>query len=166
MIHSPKAKTRFLLIMGFVGAQVGAFVGKEVNEQVGIAIFFICYLVFLIGSLRYAKEKGYSTMWGMLGILQFAGFVVLWLLPDRINPEGQEKWKRGKHYALKFMGVVMLFTAITNFPDDVENRLPSMSTGEQVWFVVVSVLWITASIWLILRKRKSVVEMDTQRAQV
>ncbi len=153
---------RSLLITGFVGGGIGAFVGKEIKEEVGIAIFILGCLMFILGCFWYAKEKGYSRLWGILGFLWVTGLLVLWLFPDRTTMEGQEKWKIWKYYAQKFVGMLMLFTVITNFPDDVENKLPRMSTGEQVWFVFVSIIWITVSTWLILRKRKIVIEVDNQ----
>lgn len=39
--------------------------------------------VWLIGCAIYAKSKGYSPLWGGLGVLFVLGLGILWALPDR-----------------------------------------------------------------------------------
>jgi len=50
-----------------------------------LGIFFIALsLVALIwGCSSYAKGKGYNQFWGLLGVLNLLGFLVLFFFPDR-----------------------------------------------------------------------------------
>jgi hypothetical protein len=42
-----------------------------------------CFVVFIWGCVELAKAKGYHPIWGMLGILQLIGLIILIVLPNK-----------------------------------------------------------------------------------
>jgi hypothetical protein len=55
-------------------------VGLIVLCEIGIAVGGI---LLIIGLCFYAKAKGHSALWGLLGLLSCIGLLVLAVLPDK-----------------------------------------------------------------------------------
>jgi hypothetical protein len=86
MLKEYKRTTNIGIATGFVLFPLGRYLASSESESLrvlGWAIFLIGVGFFVWGSSQYAKGKGRSPYWGVLGILYPLGFVVLFFLPDR-----------------------------------------------------------------------------------
>lgn len=52
-------------------------------------VSFIGFVVFVIGCYYYAKGKGRSGLWALIGVLSLIGFIILLVLPDKSNGQAQ-----------------------------------------------------------------------------
>lgn len=54
-------------------------------ESGGLAAFLsvLGFVLFIWGCCSYAKGKGHSGWWGLLGLLWILGLIILFFLPDR-----------------------------------------------------------------------------------
>jgi hypothetical protein len=77
-------------IPGIILQVVGQFMrGNPENGTVG-ALVLVVGTVLLIGGLAmYAKAKGRSLAWGLMGFLSLIGLIVLALLKDHA-PDGRQ----------------------------------------------------------------------------
>jgi hypothetical protein len=50
--------------------------------------WLVALVLWVIGCMRYAQSKGYSSLYGFLGILTICGLLVLVLLPNKWVEEG------------------------------------------------------------------------------
>lgn len=52
-------------------------------------VSFIGFVVFALGCYYYAKSKGRSGLWAILGIFSLIGFIILLVLPDKSEVKSQ-----------------------------------------------------------------------------
>ena len=49
---------------------------------------FVGVILLIIGLCFYAKAKGYSPVWGLLGLLSCIGLLILAVMPDKTKGQG------------------------------------------------------------------------------
>ena len=69
--------------IGLVLAGLGSVLLQSGNVSAGGPIMLVGISLCLVGLGQYAKGKGYSAYWGILGLLWIVGFIVLFFFPDR-----------------------------------------------------------------------------------
>jgi len=78
-------------VPGIVGQIMGNIIMGAAQEAItalfGLAMLLGCTVSLLIGLAYYAKAKGHSPWWGLMGLLSCIGILVLAVLPDRLRPE-------------------------------------------------------------------------------
>ena len=57
--------------------------GDLVNPVVHLLVSLLCYGCVVAGAFFYARAKGYSQWWGLLGLLSLLGLLILCFFPDR-----------------------------------------------------------------------------------
>ncbi len=78
------------LIIGFIVSIAGNAI-KAIYHQpsplffVGYLVFLIGYVAFIYGCVIYAKAKGYNWAFGLLGLLNFIGLIILMVLPNKLK---------------------------------------------------------------------------------
>jgi hypothetical protein len=79
-----KGKTNLGVGFGWVVMIVGnVLIRNSPVPWLGIVIFVFGLAAFIWGCTQYAKGKGHSGYWGVLGVLWILGLLVLFFLPDR-----------------------------------------------------------------------------------
>lgn len=72
--------------------QIGASIALAVTN-ISLAILgmvsFLGFIVFALGCYYYAKGKGRSGLWGIIGFLSLIGFIILLILPDKSANQSQ-----------------------------------------------------------------------------
>ena len=84
MLPEYKTKSNIGIASGF-GAQIVGFMLPEEPAMIGLlSLLLLLGGVVLIcwGCVCYAKGKGRSGFWGILGITSLLGLIILVLLPD------------------------------------------------------------------------------------
>ena len=84
MLAEYKSKTWTFAIAGIVLQIAGSIISKIplIGWLVGIPVGALGTLLFIMGCCFYAKAKGYSWLFGLLGLLSFVGLIILYFLPD------------------------------------------------------------------------------------
>jgi hypothetical protein len=86
MLSEYKRTTNIGIGAGFVLVLIGKYLAMSQPGSAG-TLGWVIVLVglgfFVWGSSQYAKAKGLSPYWGILGLFYILGFVILFLLPDR-----------------------------------------------------------------------------------
>ncbi len=92
-----KALNRTSLIWGIPGVIVqtlGWIIANGAQTAplalVGSLLFFGGTGVLLVGLTYYARAKGHSAWWGLVGFFSCVGILVLAFLPDRLKEEKAE----------------------------------------------------------------------------
>ena len=68
----------------------GLFFGSSL---VGALVRLVGTIMLLIGLGYYAKAKGRSPLWGLMGFLSLLGILILALLPDKNRvPYDEQDW--------------------------------------------------------------------------
>jgi hypothetical protein len=87
MLEPYKKKTNLFVGVGFIIQIVGRYLTVNATTSLSLALGYLFQLggiiLMVIGCVNYAKGKGYSGAWGLLGILSILGFIALALFPDR-----------------------------------------------------------------------------------
>jgi hypothetical protein len=86
MLSEYKRTTNIGIGVGFVLVLFGKYLVVYQPEFPGVIGWMLCLVgigFFIWGSSQYAKGKGHSPYWGVLGLFYILGFVVLFFLPDR-----------------------------------------------------------------------------------
>jgi hypothetical protein len=87
MLHEYKRTTNIGIGVGFVLVVVGRYLiltgPQDAAGVLGLVVSVAGLGFFVWGSSQYAKGKGHSPYWGVLGLLYILGFVILFFLPDR-----------------------------------------------------------------------------------
>ena len=86
MLQEYKRTTNIGVGFGFLLLLFGNFAARTnvpAAGMVGLTLFLVGAGLFLWGCGQYAKGKGYSGLWGALGLLYLVGLVVLFFFPDR-----------------------------------------------------------------------------------
>ena len=78
MLPEYKTKTNMGIAIGLV-LQMAGF---ALNGAFGSLLLFGGIGIFLWGCVCYAKGKGQSGLWGVLGITSLLGLIILIFLPD------------------------------------------------------------------------------------
>jgi hypothetical protein len=84
-------------IPGIVLQCAGALAGSTVDQNTpdsadslwmlgSRGIMLAGTVLLIIGLAFYARAKGHSGSWGLMGLLSFIGLIVLACLPDRLKP--------------------------------------------------------------------------------
>jgi len=87
MIPEYKTKTNIFAGLGLV-LQLGSrmmVVGNQDPNQAALwtLVLLVGWVLIIVGCVYYAKGKGYSGAWGLLGLLNVIGFIILVLFKDR-----------------------------------------------------------------------------------
>ncbi|HOX10316.1 MAG TPA: hypothetical protein PLA52_06705 [Candidatus Omnitrophota bacterium] len=86
MIEEYRRKTNIGVSSGIVAQVLGYFL---TFSQVGIIMWIGAllawggFLLVMWGLFNYAKGKGYSGLWGLLGLLSVFGLAILAFFPDK-----------------------------------------------------------------------------------
>ena len=86
MLKEYKRNTNIGVGIGFVALTLGNYAirtGLVGGPLVGLFLCLLGIPLFLWGCGQYARGKGYSALWGALGLLYILGLLVLVLMPDR-----------------------------------------------------------------------------------
>ena len=79
MIQEYKNKTNLFILLGII-MHVG---GMVMGNHIGLLINLAGGILFIVGCCFYAKGKGHSGTWGLLGLLSIIGLFVLILMTDK-----------------------------------------------------------------------------------
>ena len=74
-----KSKTNAFILLGIIVQVIGVIVGQDI----GIFIRLIGSVLLIIGCCYYAKGKGYHGAWGLLGLLNIIGLIILICMKDK-----------------------------------------------------------------------------------
>ena len=86
MLSEYKRTTNIGIGVGFVLVLLGKYLALFQPESSALLVWVVCLVgiaFFIWGSSQYARGKGHSPYWGVLGLFYILGFVVLFFLPDR-----------------------------------------------------------------------------------
>ena len=87
MLEQYKKKTNIFVGVGFITQIIGRFLTVNATISLSLVLGYLVQIggaaLMIIGCVNYAKGKGYSGAWGLLGFLSIIGFIVLALFPDR-----------------------------------------------------------------------------------
>lgn len=81
MLAEYKKKTNIGIAFGLLAQLIGFFIFKD--KVIGVILAWGGVALFIWGTYNYAKGKGYHGAVGFLGLLSFAGLIVLICLPDK-----------------------------------------------------------------------------------
>ncbi|MGI0134172.1 MAG: hypothetical protein ACREBW_04360 [Candidatus Micrarchaeaceae archaeon] len=86
MLAEYKTKTNIGVGLGIVAELVGNFLldpTSRAQAVLGAVIILVGFVMFIWGCVQYAKGKGHSGWFGLLGLVSIFGLLVLVFLPDR-----------------------------------------------------------------------------------
>lgn len=77
-------------IPGIILQIVGQFMGgKSENDIIGVLVVVAGTALLIGGLAMYAKAKGRSPLWGLMGFLSLLGLIFLAILKD-LAPDGRK----------------------------------------------------------------------------
>lgn len=79
MLPEYKTKTNVFISLGLIAEIAGVFI----EGKMAIPVSIIARVLIITGCCFYAKGKGYSGGWGLLGLLSILGLIVLICMKDR-----------------------------------------------------------------------------------
>lgn len=79
MLQKHKNGTNIGVLVG-LALQIGA---GYVASPASVLLYVAGWAVFIWGCTEYARGKGHSPWFGLLGLLSFIGLIVLVFMPDR-----------------------------------------------------------------------------------
>lgn len=86
MLSQYKTRTNIGVGLGILTIPFGKFFMYSPNNAVvlcGLALWIAGVVLLIWGCGQYAKGKGFSQWWGILGLLYILGFLILFFFPDR-----------------------------------------------------------------------------------
>ena len=86
MLPEYKTKTNIGAGLGIIGQIVGRALLNSSSQglaMAGLVVALAAFALFIWGCMQYAKAKGQSGWFGLLGFLSIIGLLVLFFLPDR-----------------------------------------------------------------------------------
>ena len=85
MLAEFKRKTNIGIGAGFLTVIFGRVILKDGGDIaiIGAGLVVAGWVMFIWGCMQYAKAKGHSGAWGLLGLLSILGLIVLFFFPDR-----------------------------------------------------------------------------------
>jgi len=88
ILHSYHRKAHTGITIGLICQLLGlitAISAVFMPAFIGLAVllFGLGAIFFLWGSANYMSSKGYSSAWGILGLLSFIGWAIMALFPDK-----------------------------------------------------------------------------------
>jgi hypothetical protein len=87
MLTTNKKSVYIGISSGFILQIVGIFVkspiGISMNDALSAILFISGYFLLIWSCWLYAREKGYSGAWRLLGLFGLLGFVILFFLKDK-----------------------------------------------------------------------------------
>jgi uncharacterized membrane protein HdeD (DUF308 family) len=92
MLAESRHKAYLGIVVGFVLIIVGRVVFRSDARSTVFgtaALFgvFVGWALVVWGCCHYAKAKGHSAWWGLLGLLSIIGLLILFSFPDRGQPK-------------------------------------------------------------------------------
>ncbi|WP_329742174.1 hypothetical protein [Dyella sp. A6] len=82
MLAEYKRSTNIGVGLGLVAEIAGRLLVRAGNPGFGLLILLVGYVLFIWGCTQYAKGKGHSGWFGVLGLFSLLGLLVLFFLPD------------------------------------------------------------------------------------
>ena len=85
MLTTNKKSVYIGISSGFILQIVGIFVKSPIgmNDALSAILFISGYFLLIWSCWLYAREKGYSGAWRLLGLFGLLGFVILFFLKDK-----------------------------------------------------------------------------------
>ena len=85
MLTTNKKNAYIGLSSGFILQIVGIFVKSPIgmDDALSAILFISGYSLLILSCWLYAREKGYSGAWRLLGLFGLLGFVILFFLKDK-----------------------------------------------------------------------------------
>jgi hypothetical protein len=83
MLAEYKRTTNIGVGLGLIGEILGRVLVNSGSLALGGLLILAGFVTFIWGCSQYAKAKGHSPWWGLMGILSLIGLLVLLFLPDR-----------------------------------------------------------------------------------
>ena len=85
MLTTNKKSVYIGISSGFILQVVGIFVESPIgmNDALSAILFISGYFLLIWSCWLYAREKGYSGAWRLLGLFGLLGFVILFFLKDK-----------------------------------------------------------------------------------
>ncbi len=85
MLTTNKKSVYIGISSGFILQIVGIFVESPIgmNDALSAILFISGYFLLIWSCWLYAREKGYSGAWRLLGLFSLLGFVILFFLKDK-----------------------------------------------------------------------------------
>ena len=90
MLAKYKTTTGVGIILGLLLQIAGRVVAMQgpALAYAGLGVTLVGLIVFVFGCISYAKGKGHSQWWGLLGLFSIFGLIVLAFFTDRHRPMG------------------------------------------------------------------------------
>lgn len=82
MLPEYKTKTNIGILIGWILTFAGNR-AVDTNYNLGIILAVAGLILFVWGCMQYALGKGHSKWWGLLGIFNLLGLLILFFLSDR-----------------------------------------------------------------------------------
>ena len=85
MLTTNKKSVYIGISSGFILQIVGIFVESPIgmDDALSAILFISGYFLLIWSCWLYAREKGYSGAWRLLGLFGLLGFVILFFLKDK-----------------------------------------------------------------------------------
>lgn len=87
MLQEYKTKTNIGIGLGLLlslgGRMLLAGGEQQLNLLAGLVLTIAGAIAFIWGCMSYARGKGYSPLFGLLGLLYILGLIILALMPDK-----------------------------------------------------------------------------------
>ena len=83
MLPEFKRNTNIGVGIGIVLQIAGKVLSNDGMAGIGVILLFAGGLIFIWGCGQYAKAKGYSPWFGLLGLLSILGLIALVFFPDK-----------------------------------------------------------------------------------
>ena len=84
----------FFGIIGLMAPRTGLeLLAKDEMNLLGLCTLAMSAAAWLIANVYFARSKGYSATWGLLGLLGFVGLIAIWMLPEKEEVTEAEKEK-------------------------------------------------------------------------
>lgn len=81
MLPQYKAKTNLFIFIGILLELTKIFIFG--NSGIGFLTGFWGWVLVIVGCCYYAKAKGYHAAWGLLGLLNIIGLIILVVFHDK-----------------------------------------------------------------------------------
>ena len=71
------------ILLQIVGRVIMTTQGEGAMSLVGVVVALVGTVMLIAGLSWYARAKGHSGWWGLMGLLSIIGLIILAVLPDK-----------------------------------------------------------------------------------